>query len=206
MNLPSRRTLIAAGAAVLVLLLLGAGGWLWYGAEQRRALEAYALAESRLRTAQATGAKPEARAAAQRDLEAVLARFPSSSAAPQAAYELAGLRYDAGAYAPARAAYEVVLARGGPGTLRTLARAGIGYAWEAERNYAKATEAYRLALQGLGPKDFYYGPLLLDLARGQELSGRKDDAIVTYKMLLENFPQDPRAADVRARLMTLSPG
>ena len=199
----SRRTLVGAAAAVVVVLALGGAGWFWYGAEQSRALSAYAGAMSRIRLALTPQAKPEDRAAAIRALEATLARYPSSSEAPQAAYQLAGLRFDAGEYAAARGAYEIVLGRGGSGTLRTLAQAGIGYAWEAERDYAKAVEAYRVALGGLGPKDFYYETLLMDLGRSLELAGRTNEAIATYRRLLQEFPQARRAQEVRARLMLL---
>ncbi len=199
----SPRTVVGAAAAVVVLLALGGAGWFWYSAEQSRALSAYAEAMSRLRLAQAPQAKPEDRAAAIRTLEATLARYPSASAAPQAAYQLAGLRFDAGEYAAARGAYEIVLGRGASGTLRTLAQAGIGYAWEAERDYAKAIEAYRAALGWLGPKDFYYETLLMDLGRSQELAGKKAEAIETYRRLLHEFPQARRAQEVRARLMLL---
>jgi tetratricopeptide (TPR) repeat protein len=199
----SRRALLASAAGLLVLIALGGLGWFWYRAEQSRALEAYAVAMTRLRATQAPQARPEDRTAALRELEATLARYPSSGAAAEAAYQLAGLRFDSGEYAAARGAYEVVLARGASATLRTLAQAGVGYAWEAEREYAKAVGAYRAALSGLGPKDFYYEVLLEDLARGLELGGQKSEAIQTYQRLLKELPQARRAEEVRARLMLL---
>ena len=45
------------------------------------------------------------------------------------------------------------------------AAVGIGYTWEAEKDHAKAQSAYEAALAGMGPKDFLYEGLLLDLAR-----------------------------------------
>ena len=202
----SRRTLVAVLAGVVLLAGLVAAGWVWYAREQHRAMAAYAEALARVRAAQAPQAPAEARTAALRDLEATLARFPSAPAAPQAAHHLAGLRYDAGDYAAARSAYEVVLARGASGTLRTLAQAGIGYTWEAERQYSRAIDAYATALVTLGPKDFYYEALLADLGRAQELAGRKSEAIATYQRLLKDLPQARRAGEIRARLMRLGAG
>src|SRR2546430_6021810 len=75
-------------------------------------MAAYAVVMVRITAAQGSEATPAARAGAMRDLEAILARYPSAGAAPQAAYDLGNLRYDAGQYAAARAAYEVALARG----------------------------------------------------------------------------------------------
>lgn len=199
----SRRTLVAILAGIVVLAALVAAGWFWSASEQHRAMTAYAEALARVRAAQSPQATPEARSAAVKGLEAVLAGFPSAPAAQQAAYQLAGLRYDAGDYGAARRAYEVVLARGASGTLRTLAQAGLGYTWEAERQYPRAIDAYATALATLGPKDFYYEALLADLGRAQELAGRKSEAIATYQRLLKELPQARRAEEIRARLMSL---
>jgi len=200
---PSRRTLLVLAGAVLAVLVLGGAAWVWYAADQSRARAAYADVMVRVAAAEGPQATAEARTAAARDLEAILARYPSAAAVPQMAYQLGNVRYGAGQYAAARAAYEVVLARGATGTLRTLAQVGRGYTWEAERDWAKAMDAYRAALATLGPKDFYYEALLVDLARTQELAGRKDEAVETYRRILKELPQARRGEDVRARLMRL---
>ena len=200
---PSRRTLLVLAGAVLAVLVLGGAAWVWYAADQSRARAAYADVMVRVAAAEGPQATAEARTAAARDLEAILARYPSAAAVPQMAYQLGNVRYGAGQYAAARAAYEVVLARGATGTLRTLAQVGRGYTWEAERDWAKAMDAYRAALARLGPKDFYYEALLVDLARTQELAGRKDEAVETYRRILKELPQARRGEEVRARLMRL---
>jgi len=146
---PSRRTLLVLAGAVLAVLVLGGAAWVWYAADQSRARAAYADVMVRVAAAEGPQATAEARTAAARDLEAILARYPSAAAVPQMAYQLGNVRYGAGQYAAARAAYEVVLARGATGTLRTLAQVGRGYTWEAERDWAKAMDAYRAALATL---------------------------------------------------------
>ncbi|MGH7393193.1 MAG: tetratricopeptide repeat protein, partial [Candidatus Rokuibacteriota bacterium] len=88
-------------------------------------------------------------------------------------------------------------------TVRTLARAGIGYAWEGEQNWAKAAEAFQAALADLKPGDFHYEELLIDLARVQEVGGQKPAAIDTYRRLLKEVPGSLRADDVRTRLASL---
>jgi len=201
-NLP-RRTLVSIAAGVVLLAALVAGGWYWHMAEQRRTMDIYAVVLARLQAAQGPQAGPDAKAAALRDLESTLARFPSSPAAPEAAYQLATHRYDAGDYPGARRAYEIALAGRGGGTIAVLARAGIGYAWEAQRDYAKAAEAFTAALAPLSPRDFYYETLLVDLGRAQELGGRKSDAVATYQRALKEFPQGRQAEQVRARLLSL---
>lgn len=197
---PSRRAVVLGGTAVLVTGVLAAGGWFWYAAEQRRAMADYAEV---LAQAYAAKTSPEARLAAIRALEAVLAQHPSAPAASQAAYHLGDLRYDAGQYAAARGAYEIAVAKGAPPTVRSLAVAGIGQAWEAERNFPKAIDAYQAALKTIGRRDFLYEALLVDLARAQELAGRRDDAIASYRKILKDVPGSQREPEVRSRLASL---
>jgi tetratricopeptide (TPR) repeat protein len=153
------------------------------------------------------GSGPQATAAA-RDkaiglLQAVLDQHGRSSAAPQAAYELGNLQYQAGAYPAARAAYEVALAKGAQGSVRTLSAAGIGYTWEAEKNYAAALAAFEATARALGPGQFYFEEALLDVARAQTLAGRPAEARATYERLLKDAPETRRAEDIRARLAAL---
>ena len=203
MTPPSPRVLIVGAAAVVAAGLLGAGAWFWSASAQHRAMEVHAAALTRAQPAQASQATPDVKAAAIRDLEAALTQYPSGPGAPQVAYQLGNLRYDAQQYGQARGAYEIALAKGASGTLRVLSQAGVVYTWEAERDYAKAVEAARDALAGLGPKDFYYEELLLALGRAQELAGQKAEALATYRRALSELTQTRRAAEIRARVAAL---
>jgi len=203
LTLPSWRTLGIAAIAVLALALVGGGVWFWNASQQQRGSAVYAEALTRHRAAEAPQATPEVRAAAMRDLERVLADYPANLMAPQAAYLLGNLRFNSGQYAPARAAYQVTAARASSGTMLTLARAGIGYAWEAERKFPEAARAFEAALADLKPTSFYYEELLSDLARTQERAGQKDAAIATYRRLLKDVPKSARIPEVRTRLASL---
>lgn len=200
---PSWHIVAGAGAVVLLVATAAVGAWWWASIQESTARAAYAEAMSRLSAATAPQAPVDVKAATVRELEAVLARYPAASAAPQAALELGHLRYADRQHDRARAAYEIAVARGRSATLQTLARAGIGYTWEAERNLPKAIDAYRAALTGVRPGDFLYDQLMLDLARAQELASRKPDAIETYRRLLAERPTTPRADEIRARLAGL---
>jgi tetratricopeptide (TPR) repeat protein len=200
---PSRRSiLIIAGCLALGGLALGLG-WFWYSAYQTDALALYVEAMARAQESQAPDAPAEMRGAAVRALEAALAAYPSSSAAPEAAYQLGNLRYAAREYAAARGAFEVALAKGAAGTLQTLARASVGYTWEAEGDFAKALQAYQVGLSGAGPDSFFFEELMMDLARVQELSGQRDAAIATYRRILKDLPSARRVDAIRVRLATL---
>jgi tetratricopeptide (TPR) repeat protein len=204
MTWPERRTLIIAGVVLVVVLLGVTGGWLWYLAQQREVSGAYAATMLRVAAARVPKASAEARTAAAIELEQLIARYPSAAAFGEAAYELGNLKYDAKQYPAARSAYEVALGRGVSGTLRTLTRAAIAHTWEAERDYAKAIGSYQALVKNLGPKDFLYEETLMDLARAQELAGKKSEAAETYQKLLKDVPASRRAEDVKSRLAALS--
>ena len=195
--------MILAGVGLLVVVALGAGGWYWHIVSQRHAMAAYAEAMTRAQPALSAQTTAEARAAGIRELETALAQYPSGSGAAQVAYELGSLRYDAQQYAQARGAWDLAVAQGAPRTLKALSQGGVAYTWEAERNYPKAVEAFKVALTGLGPKDFYYEELILGLGRTQELSGQKADAIATYRRALGELVQSRRLEEIKARLAAL---
>ena len=194
---------LLAGAGLIVLGLVGFGGWTWYRAQQAQGAAALAAAVELEQRALAPGATPDTRAAAVQALEAVIAQHSRYAGVPEAAYRLGNVRYEAREYAAARGAYQLALAQGATGSVRILAATGVGYTWEAEKDHAKAQSAFEAALAGLGPKDFLYESLLLDIARTQEFGGRRDAAVETYRRLLKDVPDSRRADDVRTRIASL---
>jgi tetratricopeptide (TPR) repeat protein len=203
LTLPTGRTLIIAGAAALAIIALAGGGWYWHTVSQRHAMAAYAAAMTLAQPAMSAQATSDARATGIRELETALTQYPSGPGAAQVAYELGSLRYDAQQYAQARGAWDLAVAQGAPRTLKALSQGGVAYTWEAERNYAKAVDAFKIALTGLGPKDFYYEELILGLGRTQELAGQKADAIATYRRALGELAQSRRVEEIKARLAAL---
>jgi len=187
----------------LVVAVLGVAGWLWLRAEESRGQAALAASADLVAQADGPQATADARAKAIASLQTVLAQHGRSSAAVQAAYELGNLQYQAGDYAAARGAYEVALAKGAAGSLRTLAASGVGYTWEAQKNYANAVTAYEAVTRAVPPKEFFFEDALLDLARAQALAGKPADALATYERVLKDVPETRRAPDIRARIAEL---
>jgi tetratricopeptide (TPR) repeat protein len=203
LTLPSARTVLIGAAAIVAAGLLVAGGWYWHATTQQRATAVYAEAMTRAQPAQNPEATSETRAAAIRELEAALTQYPSGRDAAQVAYLLGNLRFQSQQYSQARGAFDLALAQGASRTLRTLSRGGVAYTWEAERNYPKAVEAFKVALEGLGPKDFFYEELLLGLGRTQELGGQKAEASATYRRAVSELPNSRRLDEIKARLAEL---
>lgn len=200
---PTWPTILIAGGAVVLLGLLATGAWLWHGAQVVRGNAAYTAALVRARAAEPAEAPPEVREVAGADLERVLAEYPSHPMAAQAAYALGNLRFASAQYDKARAAWQIAAAKAGGGTVATLSRAGIGYAWEAERKYAEAAQVFEAEGARLKPRDFYYEEVLFDLARVQVLSGKKDAAVATYRRILKDVPKTVRAEEARSQLALL---
>ena len=199
----ARRLAIQVGAGVVVVALIVVGAWAWYRSQESRGEAALASATALVQQATTPQAAPEARAKAIAALEAVLRDHPRFSGAAQAAYQLGNLRYAIGAYAQARGAYEVAMAKGGPASLRALSAVGVGYTWEAEKNYANAAAAYEAALKAMAPKAFLYEETLMALARVQELGGKPGAAVETYQRLLKEIPDTRRADDLKTHLANL---
>ena len=202
-RLPPPRTLAAIGIVVIVVVLAGGGVWFWMHTQSERAQATHADALAQAQAARSPQAAAAAKTAAMTALESALAQAPDAALAAQSAYELAGLRFDTGQYEGARAAYEIARGRASSATMQTLAWAGIAATWEAERNFAKAIDTYTAAVAAHQPGQFYYEDLLIGLGRSQELAGRRDDAIATYKRLLKDVPKLRREDEVRGRLASL---
>src|SRR5688572_19993643 len=116
MTLPPWRTLAIAAGGVVAIVLLGAGAWMWSAAQQQRGAAAYASALLTNRASDNAQTSPEARESLMRELERVLAEYPSNAMAPQASYLLGNLRFASGQYDRSRAAYQLTVARAGTGT------------------------------------------------------------------------------------------
>ena len=199
---PTPRALLATGVVMLALMIIVGGAWLWVSTQQERAQSVHAEALARAGASRG-GQDAGGAAAAIPMLESALAQAPGAPLAAQTAYELGNLRFDAGAFPAARAAYEIAIAKAFSPTIRTLGRAGVAATWEAERDFAKSTDAYMAALGGEKPGQFYYEDLLLGLGRSQELAGRREAAIETYRRLLKEVPKSRRESEVRGRLASL---
>ena len=194
---------LQAAAGILIVVLVAAGAWVWYRSHESRGLAALAEATTLVQHAESPQATPEVRAKAITALEAVVTQYPRFSAIAHASYQLGNLKYAAGEYNQARAAYELTVAKSSPGTIRTLAAMGVGYTWEVEKNYAKAALAYETAVKGLGAKDFLYEDVLMADARVQELSGKPDVALDIYQRLLRELPDSRHAENLRIRIAGL---
>jgi tetratricopeptide (TPR) repeat protein len=195
-----------AGLALIILAVvgLGWGGWmLWSTRAESHGAVALAQARFLVAQAQTPNAGPEAKERAQKALEDVVAEYPRLSSGAQAAYQLGNLRFAAGQYPQARAAFQVARSRARSASLASLASLGIGFTFEAEKNYEAAEKSFAETVKGAGPKNFLYEEAMSDMARVQELGGKRTAALETYQKILKELPDGRRAEELRARVATL---
>jgi tetratricopeptide (TPR) repeat protein len=189
---------------VIIVVGIGWAGWAaWKGRYEAQGAVAFAQARTMAAQSQAPGAPADARERAEKALGAVLADYPHLSSVAQVAYLLGSMRFTAAQYPQARTSYELARARAGSSSLAALAALDIGYCWEAEKNYDAAEKAYQSVISAAKPKDFLYEEAMVDIARVQELGGKRAAAIDTYQRLLKDLPDTRRAEEVRSRVASL---
>lgn len=190
--------------AALFVIGLAWGGWaLWKGRYETQGSIALTQARALATQSQAPGASPDTLQRAEKALQDVIAEYPRLSSVGQAAYLLGSLRFANGQYAAARSSFELARAKAGSPTLAALAALDMGYCWEAEKNYDAAEKAYLSAIGGAQPKHFLYEEALIDVARVQDLAGRRSAAVLTYQRLLKDLPDSRRAEEFRSRMAGL---
>jgi tetratricopeptide (TPR) repeat protein len=194
---------VYAGA---VLAVFGAvwGGWaLWKTRYEAQGSIALTQARALAAQSQAPGASAETRQRAEKALQDTITEYPRLSSVGQAAYLLGSIRFASGQYASARSAFELARDKAGSPTLAALAALDVGYCWEGEKNYEAAEKAYQAAISGSSPKGFLYEEAMLDIARAQDLGGKRAAAIETYQRLLKDLPESRRAEEFRSRMASL---
>lgn len=190
--------------ALLLAVGIGWGGWaLWKTRYEAQGSIALTQARALVAQSQAPGASPDTRQRAEKALQDVITEYPRLSAVGQAAYLLGSLRFTSGQYAQARSNFELAHAKAGSPTLAALAALDVGYCWEAEKNYEAAEKAYMSAISGAQPKHFLYEEALIDVARVQDLAGKRPAAVQTYQRLLKDLPDSRRAEEFRSRMSSL---
>jgi tetratricopeptide (TPR) repeat protein len=198
---PLSRWILLGAGGLLVALFLGLAVSFVFQQREVSARRAFAAIAASYQPAMTAG--EDARLAeVAKTLSAFLKDHPRSAPAAQGWYLLGNVEYRRGAHDAALAAFGEA-ARRDRGSVGALSRLGAGYAWEAKNEPARALEAYQEVLQGRGPKDFLFGEALLAVARTQEQLKQPDAAIASYRRLLKEAPDTPRAEEARARLAVL---
>jgi len=199
---------LLAGVAVAVITAAAVGGFFWMRQQDERAAAdllheaTRGGAERSFMGGPPAARKPEELKKAVEICRKVLADFPRSSVAPQAAYLLGNALSDLKDWEGAVKAYQEFLARYGahralvPLVYQRLAYAQLaqGKVEEAEKTLTAVTK-----LSGAPNKD----QALFELGKIDEILKRPEGALAHYQEIVKDHPSSPFSAEAAVRIKTL---
>ena len=183
---------------LLAVVLVGAGVWGWVAYQKYQEKKAWSAYEAILDKEQ-----PRTEAEAEQSIKPLtelIESRPGSKAAAQARLELAAISARQGNHEAAVKYYLAfldTLERTDP--LRPAVADALGHSFEALGKYDEAAQWYTTVSQNekLAPLGLW------GLGRVQELAGKKQEAVATYKKLIKDFPDSIYVSPVHDRLLAL---
>ncbi|HTZ39594.1 MAG TPA: tetratricopeptide repeat protein [Syntrophales bacterium] len=193
----NRQKLYASAGVFAVVIVLGAG-YLFYSASyEKDAGKLYFDARLKAMKADPMG-MGAAIPVAMKALADVVEKYPSSDAAQAARYELGSFYFETGEYDRTIQIYTAFLEKASTKDLRTLyARFGIGYAYEAKKEYDKALDTFN-KVAGSNPGNVFESLGYRNMARVYEEMNDLGKATEYYKKALEKT-KDPAASSLLKR-------
>ena len=193
----ARRHSRAIAAGALVLVVAGAGGWLYKRSQElkeERASSALMAAEQSVAAGNV--------ALAQSDLEKLVRRYEGTVAARQATLRLAHILYDKGQFEPAVTQLEQLASRVKDPDIKAVIEDQIAAGYEEMGKFAEAAEHYTRAAQlARFPADS--ANHLASAARAYTTAGNVAQATRIWTELAAD-PSGPVAAEARVRLGELT--
>ena len=199
---------LLAGIAVAVIAGSAVGGFLWMRQQDERA--AADLLHEATRSASERsllGGPPSTRSAEESQkavvtFRKILADFPRSSVAPQAAYLLGNTLSDLKDWDGAVRAYEDFLTRHGTHrSLIPLVYQRLAYAQLAQGKVEEAEKTFAAVVQINGAPN--RDQALFELGKIDEILKRPEGALAHYQEIVKDHPSSPFAAEATVRIKTL---
>ena len=198
-------TWLIAGVAVAMILAAAVGGYFWMRQQQDRAAEDLFYQGMKMFAQASPTAPPPRPEQLQKSVETfrkVLAQYPHSSAAPQAAYMLGNALSDLKDWNAAAKAYEDFLTRyGDHTTLVPLVYQRLAYTHLSQGKMDDAEKAF-LTITKI-PSAPNKDHALYELARIDEVFGRREGALAHYQELIKDHPRSPYTEEASIRIKTL---
>lgn len=181
---------------ILTLVVIGAAIWGWSAFRDYQEKTAWTRYE-----AIAASADPQAQPEQSlKPLTELVEERSGSKAGDQARLELASLSAEQGDYDQAVKYYLAFLDNlDRDDSLRPAVADALGHCFEALGKYDEAAQWYATV-----SRDKKLGPLgLWGLGRVQEMAGKKKEALITYKKLIQDFPDSIYVSPVHDRVAAL---
>lgn len=134
--------------------------------------------------------------------EGVVDQYSGTASALQALQYIGQIRYHLGEYEEAAAAYDKAASKKGlTGEVRGLVLQGLGYCREQMGDYQGAVESFQKIIdEKIG---FLVEYAYFDIARNYELGDDLTRAVETYRTILLEVPNSPKATWVQAKIEML---
>lgn len=139
-----------------------------------------------------------------KQLDQVRKQFPSTEAALTATAYYGDAQFNLGNLDEAVKSYEEYLkASKGGEPMRALVLEGVGYVYEAKKDYEKALDAFdRMSKEAAGEPN--KARAALHRARVLELTGKKQEAAAAFQKVKDDFKEAPAAREATERLGMLA--
>lgn len=134
----------------------------------------------------------------------ILKKFPRTSTAPIARYEIGNIYYEMKDYDLAEKQYQHLIdTHSSKEALMPLIHLKMGYLRQTKGDHASALNHFRVVYELKGSKNRDQAGY--EMARALETTKKRDEAIKTYKEVSEAFPKSPWRIEAMARLAILIP-
>ena len=136
------------------------------------------------------------------EFERIQREYPGTDASQLAQLQLGQGLLNLKQYEKAVETYRKFLDSGpGEGLYRLLALQNLGYAYEGQGDYQKALDSFQsLVAKG---KSFLQPSGYLNMGRCYEKLDKREEALKTYRIFLETFPDSAMAPTIRGKIKTL---
>ena len=198
-------TWMMAGIAAAVIVTIAIGGYYWLRQHENTAAEEL-LHHGMAMLSQASPAaplpRPDQMQQAVETFRKVIAEYPRSSAAPQAAYMLGNVLSDLKDWEGATKAYQEFTNRHGDHTsLIPLVYQRLAYAQLSQGKLDEAQTTFQMiAKMSSAPNKDH---ALYELARINEALQRPEGALAYYRELIKDHPHSPYTEEATIRIKTL---
>lgn len=139
------------------------------------------------------------------DLQNVITTYSGSRAAAEATIVLNQVRLLNGQHELAVVGLQDFIKSNPPADYLAPANGLLGRSFENARRPADAATAY-LAASKAADVDYLKASYLLDVARNQAAAGKKDEAIATYRQILDTYKKTNAVTEAEIRLAELTGG
>jgi tetratricopeptide (TPR) repeat protein len=198
-------TWMMAGIAAAVIVAIAIGGYLWLRQHEHAAAEEL-LHQGMAMLSQASPTapppRPEQMQQAAETFRKVLAEYPRTSAAPQAAYMLGNVLSDLKDWEGATKAYQEFDNRyGDHKSLIPLVRQRLAYAQLSQGKLEEAQKTFQTITKIMNAPNKDHA--LYELARIHEALQRPEGALAYYQELIKDHPHSPYTEEATIRIKTL---